>query len=89
MRPYEYYFEDEFAVDVNHKTYQVYVSGMKVRSDVYGAGYDTEIKTIKVYDFLGDLIDDTHEDYDAVIEDVYDNDFENVYECEGLYDDDY
>jgi hypothetical protein len=94
MRPYEYSFDNEFQVEVNGSTYNVFVSGMKVKNEFSSSlypTYDTEIEKVMVTDYLDDAVTPSHEDYEDIMEEIYAMDFEEEYEeeCFGLYDEEF
>lgn len=93
MRPYEYGFDDEFEIEVNGNSYNVYVSGTKVRNEFSNGfyhTYDTEIEKVYIVDYLDQSVTPSHEDYEEIMEEIYAMDFnEFEEECFDVFDEEF
>jgi hypothetical protein len=89
-KPIQFSFNEEFELEHNNHVYYVEVNGTKAKDEYDYNSYYVEIEKIKIYDENNYLVTDSHSEYDEIVEEIINRDYDAEYEpeCMDYLDDD-
>lgn len=81
-------FKEEFSLDVNGVDYWLAVEGDKTLCELDGRTWYVDFTEVIISDEGGNTVTDSHPDFDDIMEELSNKDFEIEHSCGG-YEDDY
>lgn len=83
-KPSQYNFSDEFELEHNGVNYYVEVSGVKIKDEYDFNSYYTEVEKVRIVDEENNPITDVNDEYDELIEEIINRDYDAEYEEECM-----